>query len=260
MRGEEPLGPTGLHQCRRKHRTHSQQFGIDNIAECIEEQPISADRLSSERIEFIERKPVRAFPDSPPNPQEFCIDPAELEKDRHIELEWQTLGRPGPSQYFTAVHRSSIVAGEPDRGPAVTQERQRGQPFRPVRRLPPVGSGMAVADNEIGDSAHRADALDQAAVDGVPQPFCSARIFQLAEEQVAEQPDGIYLIGHRKRRQPRQPIGQGAAGHVAVLVDTVGQEMKKGRRRIQSRCLQVGVCGQIRRLVETALFYTADQR
>src|SRR5438874_12593026 len=86
MRGEEPLGPTGLHQCRPKHRTHSQQFGIDNIAECIEEQPISADRLSSERIEFIERKPVRAFPDSPPNPQEFCIDPAELEKDRPSNL------------------------------------------------------------------------------------------------------------------------------------------------------------------------------
>src|SRR5205823_9871979 len=86
---------------------------------------------------------------------------------------------------------------------------------------------MAVADNEIGDSAHRTDALDQAAVDGVPQPFCSARIFQLAEEQVAEQPDGICLIGHRKRRQPRQPIGQGAAGHVTVLVDTVGQEMKR---------------------------------
>src|SRR5205807_8659970 len=124
----------------------------------------------------------------------------------------------------------------------------------------PVGSGMAVADNEIGDSAHRADALDQAAIDGVPQPFCSARIFQLAEEQVAEHPDRICTVRYRERRELCQPIGEGAAGHATVLYDTVGQEMKKGRCGIQSRCLQVGGCGQIRALVETALFYTADQR
>src|SRR5436853_460461 len=34
---------------------------------------------------------------------------------------------------------------------------------------------MAVADNEIGDSAHRTDALDQAAIDGVPQPISDDR-------------------------------------------------------------------------------------
>jgi hypothetical protein len=102
---------------------------------------------------------------------------------------------------------SRIIASKTDCGAAVTHHGQGRQPRGPVRCVPPVMIGMAVADDEVGNASHRANGFDQSAVDPLPESHRRPRIFQLAKEQVAEQAAGIGVIGYRKRRELRQAVG-----------------------------------------------------